>query len=114
MCVCKPGLVRLGERCVKPTECGCVVDHERFPMGSVVVQKNCTERCSCVKFGATSLDCAKMACDKHASCDNEDGVLACKCLKGFQGDGEQKCENVSCFTSDKILEASYYSYWICE
>ena len=52
----------------------------------MVVNHNCTERCSCVSNG--TLECVSIECADDATCAmRDDHHYTCMCNEGFEGNG---------------------------
>ncbi|KAK2852096.1 hypothetical protein Q5P01_008372 [Channa striata] len=76
-CVCNPGLVLSGDKCVPVSECGCTDGGGNYrPMGDAWFTKlDCTERCKCL--GNHNITCEPWQCSPAQECKVVDGVLDC-------------------------------------
>ncbi|KAJ0055940.1 hypothetical protein NL108_016698 [Boleophthalmus pectinirostris] len=76
-CVCAPGLVLSGSKCVPLTECGCTDDDGKYrPVGdSWFSELDCSERCKCV--GNNNVTCEPWQCSPAQECSVQEGVLDC-------------------------------------
>ncbi|XP_067380543.1 zonadhesin, like isoform X2 [Channa argus] len=76
-CVCKPGLVLSGDKCVPLSECGCTDGDGNYrPMGNTWFTKdNCSERCKC--HGNHNFTCEPWQCSPAQECKVVEGVLDC-------------------------------------
>uniref|UniRef100_A0A3Q3LWL0 Zonadhesin, like n=1 Tax=Labrus bergylta TaxID=56723 RepID=A0A3Q3LWL0_9LABR len=68
-CVCNPGLVLSGDKCVPPSECGCTDEGGKYrPL-------DCSERCKCNSFN--NVTCQPWVCSPAQECKVVEGVLDC-------------------------------------
>ncbi|XP_028419520.1 zonadhesin, like [Perca flavescens] len=76
-CVCNPGLVLSGDKCVPLSECGCTDrDGHYRPVGdSWFTEKDCSERCKC--NGNKNITCEPWQCSPAQECKVVEGVLDC-------------------------------------
>ncbi|XP_056156221.1 zonadhesin, like [Lampris incognitus] len=76
-CVCNPGLILSGDKCVPPSECGCTdVDGIYRPAGDTwFTERNCSERCKC--NGNHNITCEPWQCSPAQECSVVEGVLGC-------------------------------------
>ncbi|XP_078736622.1 alpha-tectorin-like [Lampetra fluviatilis] len=72
-CVCNFGRVWSGDRCILPAQCGCVAGSSYYQAGSLFLNRNCTELCSCRTGGAVV--CSAFRCS--GQCVLEDGEYLC-------------------------------------
>ncbi|XP_064626315.1 zonadhesin-like [Lineus longissimus] len=93
-CTCNNGFFRLGNDCVPPAQCGCdVSDGQHIDSGKSVVLADCATKYQCTGQGVLK-KVAFPACNKDASCAAVNGMYACKCNDGFDGNGhscQTKC-----------------------
>uniref|UniRef100_A0A3Q3EYV3 Zonadhesin, like n=1 Tax=Labrus bergylta TaxID=56723 RepID=A0A3Q3EYV3_9LABR len=68
-CVCNPGLVLSGDKCVPPSECGCTDEDSWFS------ELDCSERCKCNSFN--NVTCQPWVCSPAQECKVVEGVLDC-------------------------------------
>ncbi|XP_017282542.1 zonadhesin, like [Kryptolebias marmoratus] len=76
-CVCNPGLVLSGDKCVSPRECGCTDEDGKYrPVGdSWFTEMDCSERCKC--HGNHNMTCEPWQCSPAQECKVVEGVLGC-------------------------------------
>ncbi|XP_074518433.1 zonadhesin, like [Halichoeres trimaculatus] len=76
-CVCNPGLVFSGDKCVPPSECGCTDEDGKYrPVGdSWFTELDCSERCKCNSHNNAT--CQPWMCGPAQECKVEEGVLDC-------------------------------------
>ncbi|XP_052417115.1 zonadhesin, like isoform X9 [Carassius gibelio] len=76
-CVCDPGFVLSGDKCVPFSECGCTdKDNNYRPVGdSWFTKDDCTERCVCSPFNTVT--CEAWQCGPAQECKVNDGELGC-------------------------------------
>ncbi|XP_065806899.1 zonadhesin, like isoform X2 [Labrus bergylta] len=76
-CVCNPGLVLSGDKCVPPSECGCTDEGGKYrPVGdSWFSELDCSERCKCNSFN--NVTCQPWVCSPAQECKVVEGVLDC-------------------------------------
>ncbi|XP_051561427.1 zonadhesin, like [Myxocyprinus asiaticus] len=76
-CVCDPGLVLSGDKCVPFSECGCTdKDNNYRPVGdSWFTKDDCTERCMCSPFNTVT--CEAWECGPAQECKVNEGQLGC-------------------------------------
>ncbi|KAM4612410.1 zonadhesin, like [Polymixia lowei] len=76
-CVCDPGLILSGDRCIPPSECGCTdKDGNYRPVGdSWFTEADCSERCKCNGYSNTT--CEPWQCSPAQECKVLEGVLGC-------------------------------------
>jgi len=53
--------------------------------GDIYVSHDCSEYCTCE---GGSLECTATECGENAICDIKNGIPACYCDDGFEGDGQ--------------------------
>ncbi|XP_061664711.1 zonadhesin, like isoform X2 [Syngnathoides biaculeatus] len=76
-CVCDPGLVLSGDKCVALSQCGCT-DHvgEYRPVGAAWFPRaDCSLRCEC--DGGRNVTCEPWRCSPAQECKVLEGVLGC-------------------------------------
>uniref|UniRef100_A0A9J7YLD8 Zonadhesin, like n=1 Tax=Cyprinus carpio carpio TaxID=630221 RepID=A0A9J7YLD8_CYPCA len=76
-CVCDPGFVLSGDKCVPFSECGCTDrDNNYRPVGdSWFTKDDCTERCICSPFNTVT--CEAWQCGPAQECKVNEGELGC-------------------------------------
>ncbi|KAK2913695.1 hypothetical protein Q8A67_002094 [Cirrhinus molitorella] len=76
-CVCDPGFVLSGDKCVPFSECGCIDrDNNYRPVGdSWFTKDDCTERCVCSPFNTVT--CEAWQCGPAQECKVTEGELGC-------------------------------------
>ncbi|XP_016339668.1 zonadhesin-like, partial [Sinocyclocheilus anshuiensis] len=76
-CVCDPGFVLSGDKCVPFSECGCTDrDNNYRPVGdSWFTKDDCTERCVCSPFNKVT--CEAWQCGPAQECKVNEGELGC-------------------------------------
>ncbi|XP_055358421.1 zonadhesin, like [Betta splendens] len=76
-CICNPGLVLSGDKCVPLSECGCTDGDGNYrPLGDTwFTEMNCSERCQC--HGNHNITCEAWQCSPTEECKVVDGVLDC-------------------------------------
>ncbi|KAF7207355.1 zonadhesin-like, partial [Nothobranchius furzeri] len=76
-CVCHPGLVLSGDKCVPVSECGCTDGDGHYrPVGdSWFPENDCSERCRC--HGNHNITCEPWQCSPAQECKVVEGVLDC-------------------------------------
>ncbi|XP_063756545.1 LOW QUALITY PROTEIN: zonadhesin, like [Eleginops maclovinus] len=76
-CVCNPGLVLSGDKCVPLTECGCTDEGGKYrPAGDTwFSETDCSERCKC--NGNHNITCEPWQCSPAQECKVVEGVLDC-------------------------------------
>jgi hypothetical protein len=86
-CRCPDGLLLEGDRCIQPSECGCLLEDgvTYLPNAGEWVAPDCSQKCTCGQDG--QLRCTSMECDESATCDVKGGVRDCYCNEGYAGDG---------------------------
>ncbi|XP_070710573.1 zonadhesin, like [Pempheris klunzingeri] len=76
-CVCNPGLVLSGDKCVPLSECGCTDEDGKYrPVGDTwFSEMDCSERCRC--NGNHNISCEPWQCSPAQECKVVEGVLDC-------------------------------------
>ncbi|KAM9718275.1 zonadhesin, like isoform 2-T2 [Menidia menidia] len=76
-CVCNPGLILSGDKCVPLSECGCTDEDGQYrPVGdSWFTEEDCSERCKCL--GNHNVTCEPWQCSPAQECKVLEGVLDC-------------------------------------
>ncbi|XP_072232326.1 zonadhesin, like [Leuresthes tenuis] len=76
-CVCNPGLILSGDKCVPLSECGCTDEDGKYrPVGDTwFSETDCSERCKCA--GNDNVTCEPWQCSPAQECKVVDGVLDC-------------------------------------
>uniref|UniRef100_A0A3B4UYF2 Zonadhesin, like n=1 Tax=Seriola dumerili TaxID=41447 RepID=A0A3B4UYF2_SERDU len=76
-CICNPGLVLSGDKCVPLSECGCTDEDGKYrPVGdSWFTETDCSERCKC--NGNRNITCEPWQCSPAQECKVVEGVLDC-------------------------------------
>ncbi|KAG7497747.1 zonadhesin-like [Solea senegalensis] len=76
-CVCNPGLILSGDKCVPLSECGCTDEGGNYrPTGDTwFSEKDCSERCKC--NGNHNITCEPWQCSPTQECKVVEGVLGC-------------------------------------
>ncbi|XP_071334202.1 zonadhesin, like isoform X3 [Trachinotus anak] len=76
-CICNPGLVLSGDKCVPLSECGCTDEDGQYrPVGdSWFTEMDCSERCKC--NGNHNITCEPWQCSPAQECKVVEGVLDC-------------------------------------
>nr|XP_043877411.1 IgGFc-binding protein-like isoform X4 [Solea senegalensis]XP_043877412.1 IgGFc-binding protein-like isoform X5 [Solea senegalensis] len=76
-CVCNPGLILSGDKCVPLSECGCTDEDGNYrPTGDTwFSEKDCSERCKC--NGNHNITCEPWQCSPTQECKVVEGVLGC-------------------------------------
>ncbi|XP_069042968.1 zonadhesin, like [Lepisosteus oculatus] len=76
-CVCDPGMVLSGDKCVPFNQCGCVdKDGSYRPVGdSWFPVSDCSERCVC--SSSNNITCEPWRCSPAEACSVQEGTLGC-------------------------------------
>ncbi|XP_070785976.1 zonadhesin, like [Enoplosus armatus] len=76
-CVCNPGLVLSGDKCVPLGECGCTDEDGKYrPVGDTwFTEMDCSERCRC--NSNRNVTCEPWQCSPAQECKVAEGVLDC-------------------------------------
>ncbi|KAJ8338240.1 hypothetical protein SKAU_G00372060 [Synaphobranchus kaupii] len=76
-CVCDPGLVLSGDKCVPFSQCGCTDKHHNYrPVGdSWFPVAGCLERCVC--SSSNNITCEPWQCSPAQECGIQEGQLGC-------------------------------------
>ncbi|CAL1590396.1 unnamed protein product [Knipowitschia caucasica] len=76
-CVCEPGLVLSGDKCVPLSECGCTDEDGKYrPVGgSWFSELDCSERCQCLSNN--NVTCEPWQCSPAQECGIQEGILDC-------------------------------------
>ncbi|XP_051800201.1 zonadhesin, like [Acanthochromis polyacanthus] len=76
-CICDPGLVLSGDKCVSINECGCTDEDGKYrPAGDTwFSETDCSERCKC--NGNGNITCEPWQCSPAQECKVVEGVLDC-------------------------------------
>ncbi|XP_028330841.1 zonadhesin-like isoform X5 [Gouania willdenowi] len=76
-CVCNPGFILSGDKCVPLNECGCRDEDGHYrPVGNTwFTESDCSERCKCVGNG--NITCEPWQCSPAQECKVVEGVLDC-------------------------------------
>ncbi|KAM3842689.1 LOW QUALITY PROTEIN: zonadhesin, like [Diretmus argenteus] len=76
-CICNPGLILSGDKCVLPSECGCTDEDGTYrPLGDTwFTEMDCSERCKC--NGNHNITCEPWQCSPAQECKVVEGVLDC-------------------------------------
>ncbi|KAM8746516.1 zonadhesin, like [Acanthopagrus schlegelii] len=76
-CVCNPGLILSGDKCVPLSECGCTDANGNYrPVGDTwFTEKDCSHRCKCA--GNNNVTCEPWQCSPAQECKVVEGVLGC-------------------------------------
>ncbi|XP_037116970.1 zonadhesin, like isoform X3 [Syngnathus acus] len=76
-CVCDPGLILSGDKCVPLSQCGCTDENGKYrPVGGTWFTKaDCSERCEC--HGNHNVTCEPWRCSPAQECKVLEGVLDC-------------------------------------
>ncbi|XP_067436173.1 zonadhesin, like isoform X2 [Thunnus thynnus] len=76
-CICNPGLILSGDKCVPLSECGCTDEDGKYrPVGdSWFTEMDCSERCKC--NGNNNITCEPWQCSPAQECKVVEGVLDC-------------------------------------
>ncbi|XP_064595145.1 IgGFc-binding protein-like isoform X3 [Liolophura sinensis] len=94
-CVCKNGMVLLGDKCVDVSSCSCVDDMDNFrAAGESWITANCEKSCSCTIEGEVCEAGPTCAGDKQSCGQDQFGVWGCVCQKGFEMNSDGECENI--------------------
>ncbi|XP_051914405.1 IgGFc-binding protein-like [Hippocampus zosterae] len=76
-CVCNPGLILSGDKCVPLSQCGCTDENGNYrPVGGTwFSQADCSERCKC--NANHNVTCEPWRCSPAQECKVLEGVLDC-------------------------------------
>ncbi|XP_062996671.1 IgGFc-binding protein-like [Elgaria multicarinata webbii] len=74
-CQCNAGYVSDGVTCVSMDRCGCVHDGRYIKAEETVINKDCSEKCTCHASGR--LTCEGISCRKGETCALKEGVRSC-------------------------------------
>ncbi|KAM9314092.1 zonadhesin, like [Pholidichthys leucotaenia] len=76
-CVCNPGLILSGDKCVPISQCGCTDEDGQYrPVGDTwFTETDCSERCKCA--GYDNITCTPWQCSPAQECKVVEGVLDC-------------------------------------
>ncbi|XP_057711322.1 zonadhesin, like isoform X4 [Corythoichthys intestinalis] len=76
-CVCNPGLIWSGDKCVPLSQCGCTDRDGMYrPVGATwLTEADCSERCKC--HADRNVTCEPWSCSPAQECKVMDGVLDC-------------------------------------
>nr|XP_049615661.1 zonadhesin, like isoform X24 [Syngnathus scovelli] len=76
-CVCDPGLILSGDKCVPLSQCGCTDENGKYrPVGGTwFTDADCSERCKC--HGNHNVTCEPWRCSPAQECKVLEGVLDC-------------------------------------
>lgn len=94
MCVCEKGFVLMDGKCIKPEQCGCVMNGAYYPVGTNFTTNDCSQECACKKSGG-DMQCQTKKCHEHATCSFQKDERNCYCNEGLMGDGISSCTDVS-------------------
>ncbi|KAK6182886.1 hypothetical protein SNE40_010470 [Patella caerulea] len=99
-CFCVPGYVLEGQKCILPTECGCVLDGVYMAVGNTYVDPGCSKMQVCYENGNLTEQSLKCGALGECTLDEKTGIYGCHCKKGYLGDGfecsDDPCFNVTC------------------
>uniref|UniRef100_W5M7M8 IgGFc-binding protein-like n=1 Tax=Lepisosteus oculatus TaxID=7918 RepID=W5M7M8_LEPOC len=84
-CQCDEGFVFTAGACVPLESCGCMVEGRYYKSGEAVLQKACSELCTC-KAGV--LSCSRADCASDEACEVRNGVMGCY--------SKDPCQNTKC------------------
>ncbi|XP_033733545.1 fibrillin-1-like [Pecten maximus] len=97
-CVCKAGYLLSGDKCIKESECGCLMhDGTHIRIGDPIVQ-DCSGTYECIDDNGKPFlkySPGGSACIASAKCVNTDGNFKCQCPVGFKGDGVKSCDDIN-------------------
>ncbi|PVD36122.1 hypothetical protein C0Q70_03095 [Pomacea canaliculata] len=97
-CYCPIGLVKEGNKCLRPEACGCYDKGLYIPLGETNTAVGCVQTMRCKAGG--ELEEIPLQCGPNSSCRLENEVVGCHCNPGFMGDGvtcvTDPCYNVTC------------------
>lgn len=76
-CVCNPGLILSGDKCVPLSQCGCTDESGKYrPVGGTwFTEADCSERCKC--NANHKVTCEPWRCSPAQECKVLEGVLDC-------------------------------------
>ncbi|XP_019732999.1 zonadhesin, like [Hippocampus comes] len=76
-CVCNPGLILSGDKCVPLSQCGCTDENGKYrPVGGTwFTEADCSERCKC--NANHNVTCEPWRCSPAQECKVLEGVLDC-------------------------------------
>ncbi|XP_053199886.1 zonadhesin, like [Scomber japonicus] len=76
-CICNPGFILSGDKCVPLSECGCTDEDGKYrPAGdSWFTEMDCSERCKC--NSNNNVTCEPWQCSPAQECKVVEGVLDC-------------------------------------
>ncbi|KAI5609967.1 zonadhesin isoform X2 [Silurus asotus] len=74
-CVCNPGYLLSGDKCVKADTCGCKYNGQYYQPGEIVFGNGCSKLCRCA--GNYTLNCVDNTCDPTEECRQVGGVYGC-------------------------------------
>nr|XP_044998774.1 LOW QUALITY PROTEIN: zonadhesin [Jaculus jaculus] len=75
-CVCNPGFLFSGERCINASSCGCFYSKSYYKPGVEWFSPNCTEHCRCLP--GSQLECQISQCGMHTVCQLKNGQYGCQ------------------------------------
>ncbi|XP_078524644.1 IgGFc-binding protein-like [Lissotriton helveticus] len=74
-CVCDPGFLLQGEKCVPLSQCGCFYNSTYYEPGQVIWGEGCSEVCTCL--GNYTLQCTNNSCSPTEYCKEVNGIPSC-------------------------------------
>ncbi|XP_059010685.1 zonadhesin isoform X2 [Mustela lutreola] len=82
-CLCLPGYVLSGQRCVTRSQCGCINDYgSSFPEGKTWISIRCTRSCVCT---LGTIHCQPFSCPPGSHCESKaGGTGSCEINKSDQ------------------------------
>uniref|UniRef100_A0A3Q3DSF1 Zonadhesin, like n=1 Tax=Hippocampus comes TaxID=109280 RepID=A0A3Q3DSF1_HIPCM len=109
-CVCNPGLILSGDKCVPLSQCGCTDENGKYrPVGGTwFTEADCSERCKC--NANHNVTCEPWRCSPAQECKVLEGVLDChstgKPSYPYKGPGTFLCKGVCHVAGDP----HYYTF----
>nr|XP_020037692.1 zonadhesin-like [Castor canadensis] len=75
-CVCNPGFLFSGKKCINASSCDCFYNDNYYKPGEEWFSPNCTERCSC--WPGSRIECQISQCGTRTVCQEKNGQYGCQ------------------------------------
>ncbi|XP_013401500.1 uncharacterized protein LOC106167302, partial [Lingula anatina] len=88
-CMCKPGYLLSGTKCIPKSHCGCVDSWGNYhQLGEKWMSVNCSMQWNCEKVNGTAvITDTSVQCDSNAECSVREGTRNCFCRSPYTGNG---------------------------